>query len=107
MSRDKSEWHTRGYQKLAGLMSRKPRASILRRFGALDMLRLFRMQAELIDLETQYIELCKEDDQSSDSDRNMLSADFWLLEHNNSAAFPRRDLLDRIGEKMQKYGKLC
>ena len=85
-------------------MGLKSECAIFRRFAALDMLRLMRLQAELIDLETQFWDTCKEDDMSADSESNLFSTDFWILRNAKAQSPPQRELLDCIEEKIRKYG---
>ena len=50
--------------KIAALMACKPEMAVLRRFNALNILRLLEMQSELVDHEQEYYKLCELDAQT-------------------------------------------
>lgn len=92
----------RGYRKLAAWMSPRREAAIFRKFNDLNVLRLLSMQAELIDLESQYNDACDDDDRSSDPDRSFYTRSFKQL---NSSENPQKKLFDDIKIKVRDYSK--
>ena len=93
-----------GYPKLALHMSRFPESAVFRRFKELNMINLFRLQAELHDLEHQLQEVREEDSDSGDLVRAMYTADFRLMrDWKESGDSLQYDLLVSIGDKLKQY----
>lgn len=85
----------RGYHKLATLMGTEKECRIFRRFSRLNMLNLMSMQAELVDLEDNYNEICKADELSRNEKRNSFSVNFAALrKYDQLDAFQKKTLLD-------------
>lgn len=92
-----------GYHRLADLMGHYSEAAIFRRFGSLNMLTLLSLQAELIDLQAQFRDMCAEDDGSDDPSEKRFSTYFRVLRGaENSIQY--ETLLD-IRKKLQEYSK--
>ena len=91
----------KGYPKLANLMSTKPPAAVFRRFGALTMLNLMSLQAELIEIEAKLQQLQLKDDKSSD-EKAGYSENFSAL-HKSVAKDEQRELLNTSREKLMQY----
>jgi hypothetical protein len=97
----------RGYPKLAREMGRISEFAIFRRFEYLNMLNLLRLQAELVNLESELQVLQQQDNDANDGDKSNFSVDFYLLF--KSKATPGDNLqittLEKIGEKLREYCK--
>jgi hypothetical protein len=91
----------RGYHRLADLMGQYPEVSIFRRFGSLNMLNLLSLQAELIDLQIQFRDICIEDEESPDDSEKRFSTYFRQL-RNSEDSLQYTMLLD-IRQKLQEY----
>ena len=98
------EWHPKGYPKLSNLLGHYPEAAVFRRFGALGMINLLSLQAELISLETELRELWQEDDESSISDVRNYTSDFYRLRRSKA---PNDDQLKLLNESRQKLEQYC
>ena len=93
-----------GYHRLADLMGHYPEAAVFRRFGALNMLNLLSLQAELVDLQVQFRDLWAEDDVSTDLSEKQFSTYFRVL-RNSENSLQYEKLLE-IRQKLQQYSKL-
>lgn len=71
-----NEKKLRGYPKLADLMSTHPETAIFRRFGALTMLNVLRIQAELQDMEEELKDIIADDAGSNNAVRQKYCLDF-------------------------------
>lgn len=94
----------KGYHRLADLMSRYSEAAVFRRFGALNMLNLLSLQAELIDLQDQFHDMWAEDDDSSDPNEKQFSTYFRLLRGAEDSF--QYEKLNEIRKKLHEYSKL-
>lgn len=74
------DFEPKGYPKLAALMGPNLDVAIFRRFGALNMLNLMSLQAELVDLEAQLSDVMHEDASSDDPKRKLYSERFSILQ---------------------------
>ena len=92
-----------GYHRLAGLMGHYPEAAIFRRFGSLNMLTLLSLQAELIDLQAQFRDMCAEDNSSYDPIEKQFSTYFRLLRGAEDSI--QYEKLLEIRRKLQEYSK--
>lgn len=114
---EREKWSPKGYQKLANLMGSHQEIAIFRGFGALTMLNLLSLQAELIDIEVQLRETCRDDDVGrndattnlndattnlNDATTKMFSVDFYALRHAEMAG-PRFRLVATSQQKLQAY----
>lgn len=70
---------SRGYLKLANLMSVQPETRVFRRFGALALLNILRLQAELQDMEGELEAIIADDASSGNRGREECSLDFKLM----------------------------
>lgn len=91
----------RGYHRLANLMGHYPEAAIFRRFNSLNMLNLLSLQAELVDLQIQFGDMCAEDDESTDVDEKEFSTYFRKM-RNSADSLQYETLLD-IRRKLNDY----
>ncbi|KAF4629709.1 hypothetical protein G7Y89_g8437 [Cudoniella acicularis] len=96
---------SRGYHKLASLMSVDSETAIFRRFTKLNMLVLMSLQAELMDLEDAFEQTCFEDDQSGDDTRQKFSVDFKALRNAKAGNDIQWQALMDIKSKMKEYNK--
>ncbi|KAG4441732.1 hypothetical protein IFR05_002775 [Cadophora sp. M221] len=90
---------TPGYPKLADLMAQYNQAAIFRRFRSLNLFKLMRMQAELVELEDRLREVFK----SNEKGNPFLLQDFF--EMSNGEDDELRDLLVKIDQTLQNYNK--
>ncbi|KAI7152787.1 hypothetical protein KC349_g8777 [Hortaea werneckii] len=95
------ETSTKGYHRLADLMGHYPETAIFRRFGALNMLNLLSLQAELIDLQVQFRDIWVEDDASVDLDEKDYSTYFRKLVKSETSL--QYEMLLEIRKKLQEY----
>jgi len=94
----------RGYRKLATLIGSSRELATFRRFDDLNMLRIMRLQSELIDLEDQYNDACNEDDASDDPLRNNYTRSFRdLFDPQHATGNPQRQLFLEINDKLDEY----
>jgi hypothetical protein len=94
----------RGYRKLATFMVEVDDVVIFRKFQMLNMLNLFRWQAELAALQLSYDAACDKDDNSSNPEEKGFTQSFYeLREYGNISPGSQLDLLDRINDTLQKY----
>jgi hypothetical protein len=70
-----------GYPKLAGHMERLPCAAFFRGFRALNARALLHMQADLVSLEQELVELERVDKESLDKERQLYSANWLFLKY--------------------------
>ncbi|MCJ1398042.1 hypothetical protein MMC11_001239 [Xylographa trunciseda] len=94
-----------GYAKLAALMGAYPEAAILRRFGALGMQNLLYLQAELVQLESEFRHCSNENDNSENIYRAVFSKDWVTLAGYNDGEEEQWALALRIREKLKEYGQ--
>jgi hypothetical protein len=98
-----TQWSPRGYPKLANFMGSHKDIAIFRSFGALTVLNLLKLQAELTDIEVRLREACREDDQSvNNPTEKMFSVDFYTLRHSGQHS-PQFALLKESQERLQVY----
>ncbi|KAI6910507.1 hypothetical protein KC318_g2947 [Hortaea werneckii] len=95
------ETSTKGYHRLADLMGHYPETAIFRRFGALNMLNLLSLQAELIDLQVQFRDIWVEDDASVDLDEKDYSTYFRKLVKSETSL--QYEMLLEVRKKLQEY----
>lgn len=95
------ETSTKGYHRLADLMCHYPETAIFRRFGALNMLNLLSLQAELIDLQVQFRDIWVEDDASVDLDEKDYSTYFRKLVKSETSL--QYEMLLEARKKLQEY----
>ena len=100
-----ASWCPRGYPKLANLMGSYPESAIFRRFGRLNALTLLSYQAELVDLEHQYLDCCEEDDTTDDPNVNLLSSDFSLVHASERPNDIQKQLLETIRSRLKEYSR--
>ena len=98
-----------GYPKLASLMSIVPETAIFRRFDALALLNILRLQAELQDMEEELKEIIREDDRSGNEVRQKCSLDFRHMRDfqdttDDAQQSLQHDHLLEIGKKLTEYG---
>jgi len=91
----------RGYHRLADLMGHYSEAAIFRRFGALNMLNLLSLQAELVDLQVQFRDVWIEDETSSDNSEKLFSTHFRTLRKSEDSHHLK--MLIEIRQKLQEY----
>lgn len=97
---------TDGYERLAQLMSRTLETAIFRRFRALSITNLLRLQAELHDMEHELAEVRSDDAQSGDAVRKGYIYDFRSMrDWKETGDSLQYDLLVAIGEKLSEYSK--
>lgn len=96
-----------GYEKLARLMSLSSQTAIFRRFQALTITNLLRLQAELQDMEHELAEIRSDDAQSTDPVRSGYIYDFRSMrDWKDTGDSLQYDLLVAIGKKLQEYSQL-
>ncbi|MCJ1284632.1 hypothetical protein MMC26_003967 [Xylographa opegraphella] len=81
-----------------------PRSAIFRRFGALGMQNLLYLQAELVELETQFRACSRANDQSGDPEQAVFDKDWCTLAQHNDGNEMQWTLALRIREKLKEYG---
>ncbi|KAK4565360.1 hypothetical protein LTR86_003977 [Recurvomyces mirabilis] len=94
----------KGYNKLAVLMGRNPQVAIFRRFGALNMLNLLYLQAELSELERKFETAYLDDAVSNKANVREFCKSMVALR--NSENGPNGDQLEQflvIQDKLEKY----
>lgn len=96
------QWKPRGYQKLADLMGSHKDVAIFRRFPALTMLILLKLQAELIDVELRLRKACQDDELTSNATAKLYSVNFHTLHHAGQCS-SQFGLLMECQEKLQVY----
>jgi hypothetical protein len=84
-------------------MGHYPEAAIFRRFSSLNILNLLSLQAELVDLQVQFRDLCAEDDESNDSSENQYSTYFRRLRGSEDSL--QYEKLLEIRKKLNEYSK--
>jgi hypothetical protein len=90
-----------GYHRLADLMGRYPETAIFRRFGALNAITLLSLQAELIDLQVQFRDICAEDDRIGDPNEQEFSTYFRKLRESDDSL--QYEMLKTIRAKLHEY----
>lgn len=93
-----------GYAKLAALMGAHPEVMFLRRFGALSAQNLLYLQAELVQLEYEFRECSRENENSEDTNRRKYSKDWFTLAHAEDGCEEQWTLMLRIRQKLKEYG---
>jgi hypothetical protein len=83
-------------------MGHYPEAAIFRRLGALNMLSLLSLQAELANLQVQLRDLWAEDEASHEDSERMFSTYFRAVR--NSGNSLQYEMLLNIRQKLQEYG---
>ncbi|TVY80581.1 hypothetical protein LSUE1_G007655 [Lachnellula suecica] len=93
-----------GYHKLAALMGSLSESAIFRRFGTLNMVNLLSLQAELVQLQVEFQDICHEDDHSEDPSDKLFSSCFRDLRNSAGGVNDEqwRKLLD-IRKKLSEY----
>lgn len=95
-----------GYEKLARLMSLSSETAIFRRFQALNVTNVLRLQAELQDMEHELAEIRSDDAQSTDPVRSGYIYDFRSMrDWRDTGDSLQYDLLVAIGKKLQEYSR--
>ncbi|KAJ4556444.1 hypothetical protein HRR78_002105 [Exophiala dermatitidis] len=93
----------KGYPKAARLMEQFPDAAIFRKFTALTAFQLMSLQAELLDLEDQLWQTCKDDDASQDEKTRKRTRQFFTLHKSRAPDDDQLKLLRRSRQKVQEY----
>lgn len=93
-----------GYHSLALLMGRYTEASIFRRFGSLVALNIMSLQAELVELQDEFYDICGGDELSGKDPHNRYSRHFRTLRESLNSDNPARyEKLLAIREKLHEY----
>ncbi len=92
----------RGYPRLAALMGKEKDVAIFRRFDDLNMLCLLSLQAEIVQLETEFKIECIADDTSGLRPALEYSGNFKLARNNTSAQHTK---LKTIRELIREYSE--
>ncbi|KAL2419981.1 hypothetical protein ABEF95_009818 [Exophiala dermatitidis] len=96
----------KGYPKVARLMEQFPDAAIFRKFTALAAFQLMSLQAELLDLEDQLWQTCKDDDASQDENVRKRTRQFFTLHNSRAPDDDQLKLLRRSRQMLQEYYSL-
>ncbi|KAH0551432.1 hypothetical protein GP486_007354 [Trichoglossum hirsutum] len=95
-----------GYHKLAAIMGPHSEMAIFRRFSALGMLDLLSLQAELMELEVKFRDICKEDDMSAVGDDKLHSLYFHALRKSEGGDNDEQyQMLVQIRVKLRAYNE--
>jgi hypothetical protein len=92
--------NTNGYPRLADLMGRHGEIAIFRKFGALNMLNLMSLQAELVELEDKLRDVLLENENGEDG--VLLLQDFYEV-RNTPRGNRQRNLMEHIRTKLREY----
>ena len=90
-----------GYHVLSDLMERSPTMGVFRRFGKLNALNLLFYQAELMKLETRFLNQLECDEKSEDPHLRELGRDWNAA----SATDVQQQLMVKIRGLLEKYSK--
>jgi hypothetical protein len=93
----------KGYPKVAKMMEEFPEAAIFRKFTALRALQLMSLQAELLDLEDQLWQTCREDDAAPDDNVRKRTRQFFTLHKSKAPDNEQVRLLRKSRQKLQEY----
>jgi hypothetical protein len=108
------QFQDEGYHKIAGIMSRHDSVTIFRKFGELNMFNLLSLQAELMELQREFVKFCKDDEKDStdDSPAKLLQYSFFTLfdrnekrKHDKEKFYLQRDTLLEIRKKLKEYSQ--
>lgn len=121
------EYTPQNYHRLARIMSRERNLAIFRRFDEINLLQLMALQAEIVELQDRFEASCQEDDAAGlmysrsfhelrrsqqrderidpdgETGSNMHSQETITEASANPSPHLQRDLLQRLGERMEKY----
>jgi hypothetical protein len=98
-----SSYKPRGYHRMAILMGREEEIAIFRRFNELNMLNLLSFQAEILELQIKFRDICQEDDESGDQTREKFSEYFRVLHRSSGTQNNcQYQMLLTIREKMKE-----
>jgi len=98
-----------GYPRLAGHMERLPCAAFFRGFRALNARALLHMQADLVSLERELMQLERADKDSLDGERQLYSANWLFLKYCTDSKDPAATAqwlkMKEIIPKLKEYSK--
>ncbi|KAK7698490.1 hypothetical protein SLS64_012482 [Diaporthe eres] len=121
------EYTPQNYHRLARIMSRERNLAIFRRFDEINLLQLMALQAEIVELQGRFEASCQEDDAAGlmysrsfhelrrsqqrderidpdgETGSNMHSQETITEASANPSPHLQRDLLQRLGDRMEKY----
>ena len=106
-SRDDSPY-SRGYPALADFMSRNPDQTVFRKFSAMALLNILRLQAELQDMEHELHAIILEDSNSGNAVRKKYRLDFKHMRDFNTTEVEEEqslqyDQIAEIGKTLEEY----
>ena len=93
---------SRGYHRLAAIMSDDKDIAIFRRFDDLNLLSLLSLQAEILELRQSLRRTCLLDDIHGQEDEKKYSSNFKLSRDNNSEQYKR---IEALRLKLKDYSK--
>ena len=93
---------SKGYHKLAALMSDDKDIAIFRRFDDLNLLSLLSLQAEILELRQSLRRTCLLDDTHGQENEKNYSSNFKLSRNNNSEQYKR---IEVIRQKLKDYSR--
>lgn len=99
-----SKWKKDGYSLLAELMSNVPELSILRSFNELHLLNLFRIQAELQELESDLETIHEIDGAATQEEIRNFVRNFALMRESKEEDSRQYNKLIEISAKLEEYG---
>ena len=94
---------SKGYHKLAKLMSDDKDIAIFRRFDDLNLLSLLSLQAEILELRQSLRRTCLLDDTHGQENEKKYSSNFKLSRNNQSEQYKR---IEVIRQKLKDYSRL-
>lgn len=96
-----------GYPQVANFMGEYPEMAMVRRFRGLNARNLLYLQAELVQIEKELLELEKADAKdTSDPFKPLYARDFdWLLQSANQEGNVQWMLIQKMKEKLKEYSK--
>ena len=93
---------SRGYHKLAAIMSDDKDIAIFRRFDDLNLLNLLSLQAEILELRQSLRRTCSLDDNHGQENVKKYSSNFKLSRNNNSEQYKSIEI---IRQKLKDYSR--
>lgn len=98
----------RGYPQVANFMGEYPEMAMVRRFRGLNARNLLYLQAELVLIEKELLELEKADAKdTTDPFKHLYARDFdWLMQSANREGNNQWKLIQKMKEKLKEYSKM-
>lgn len=97
-------WGPQGYLRLANVMAKHPQLAIFRRFDMCTNVSILSLQAELLSVQQEFLNLCEKCDVSKAGEEKWYTSDFYeLAESDGVVGLELKESLKQLRKISKKY----